>query len=407
MSDTAELLAEALQGLYARASMGMRLGLAPMRAACTRLGHPEEAFRVVHVAGTNGKGSVAAMVESALREDGRTTGMYTSPHLCRFAERIRLNGEPIDDARLARALNEALTAGPELSFFEVATLAAFLVFRDAKVDVAVVEVGIGGRLDATNVVPSPVASGITRIAFDHMDKLGTTLADIAREKAGIARKGGRLVVGPISGAALAAIEAEAARAGATVVHAPSRAVDVGLGGAHQRENANVAWALALAAGARPESIAHGIAKAAWPGRLERIEHAAGPYLLDAAHNPDGAEALARALTAADAKESPACVVFGALADKPWQGMLDALAPLCTARVYVAPPLFAGLARAATDPAVFAERHAGELAPGVKEALARAREIAGRGLVLVCGSIFLVGEARALLLDLPRDPPIAL
>jgi dihydrofolate synthase/folylpolyglutamate synthase len=396
--------AEALRDLYARASLGMRLGLAPMREACARLGHPEAAFPVVHVAGTNGKGSVCAMVEAALRADGRATGMYTSPHLCRFAERIRLNGEPIDDERLAHFLELALTTGPDLSFFEIATLAAFLAFRDAKVDVAVVEVGIGGRLDATNVVPTPIASGITRIAFDHMDRLGPTLEDIAREKAGIARPGGTLLIGPIEGGPLAAIEAEVARVGATVRRAPSRDVETGLGGAHQKENAAVAWALAEAAGANERAIVRGLREARWPGRLERITGADGTYLLDAAHNPDGAAALARAL----AGERVGCLLFGALADKPWQGMLDALAPLADARVYVAPPVFAGLGRAATDPAIFAAQHAGETAADVATGLRRARELAGRdGLVVACGSIFLVGEARALLLRLPRDPPIAL
>jgi dihydrofolate synthase / folylpolyglutamate synthase len=397
-------LEEALRGLYARASLGMRLGLAPMREACARLGHPEAAFPVVHVAGTNGKGSVCAMVEAALRADGRTTGMYTSPHLCRFAERIRLNGEPIDDAHLARVVAIALTAGPELSFFEVATLAAFVAFRDANVDVGVIEVGIGGRLDATNVVPSPVASAITRIAFDHTDRLGPTLADIAREKAGIARPGGLLVLGPIEGEPLAVIEAEAARVGAILRRAPERDAETGLAGAHQKENANVAWALGEAAGVSAGAIARGLQQARWPGRLERIAHARGPYLLDAAHNPDGAAALARAL----AGERARCLVFGALADKPWQEMLDALAPLAERRVYVAPPVFAGLARAATDPAIFAARHAGETAASVPAAVERARELAGaEGLVVLCGSIFLIGEARALLLGLPRDPPIAL
>ncbi len=398
-------LDEALRGLYARASLGMRLGLAPMKDACARLGHPERAYEVVHVAGTNGKGSVCAMVEAALRAEGRATGMYTSPHLCRFAERIRIGGAPLDDERLARILDQALTAGPDLSFFEVATLAAFLAFRDAKVDVAIVEVGIGGRLDATNVVPSPIASAITRIAFDHMDRLGPTLADIAREKAGIARAGKTLWLGPIDGEARAAIEAEAAQIGATVREAPARDVVTGLAGAHQKENAAVAWALADAMGASATAIAHGIEDARWPGRMERIDDARGPWLLDAAHNPDGAEALARAILADD--ERPRCLVFGALADKPWQGMLDAVAPLSDTRVYVAPPVFSGLARAATDPAVFAERHPGETAPSVTEALERARVIAGAGLVVVCGSIFLVGEARAHLLGLPRDPPIAL
>src|SRR5580698_1143434 len=163
----------------------MRLGLGPMRDACARMGHPEDAFAAVHVAGTNGKGSVCAMLESIARAQGLRTGLYTSPHLCRFAERIRIDGEPISDPQLADLLYGALHEGPDLSFFEVATLTAFLAFRQASVDVGILEVGLGGRLDATNVLPQVRAAAITRIALDHADRLGPTLVDIAREKAGI------------------------------------------------------------------------------------------------------------------------------------------------------------------------------------------------------------------------------
>ena len=168
------MLEDALARLYARIPLGMRLGLDPMRAACARLGHPERAFESVHVAGTNGKGSVCAMVESIARAAGLKTGLFTSPHLCRFAERIQIGGEPLDDATLTETLDRALDGAPELSFFETATLAAFLAFRDAKVDIAIVEVGIGGRLDATNVLPRPRAAAITRIALDHTCLLYTS-----------------------------------------------------------------------------------------------------------------------------------------------------------------------------------------------------------------------------------------
>ena len=191
-------LSRALHDLYARVPLGMRLGLDAMRAACTRAGNPELSFEVAHVAGTNGKGSTCAMVESMARAAGKKTGLYTSPHLCRFAERIRIDGEPISDETLADVLDRALDLGPELSFFEAATLAAFLAFRDANVDVAVVEVGIGGRLDATNVVARPRVTAITRVALDHMDRLGDTLESIAREKAGIAKPGVAMVLGPMA-----------------------------------------------------------------------------------------------------------------------------------------------------------------------------------------------------------------
>jgi dihydrofolate synthase/folylpolyglutamate synthase len=313
-----------------------------------------------------------------------------------------MGGEPIGDDALAPLLSEVLFAAPDLSFFETATLAAFVAFGRANVDVAVVEVGLGGRLDATNVVPAPRAAAITRIAFDHMDRLGPTLVDIAREKAGIAKPGVELVLGPIGGEPLRAIQTEAARRGATTKRAERHPVSVGLAGPHQLENAAVAWALAEKMGAPPRATEEGLLSARWPGRLERIERD-GPWLLDAAHNPDGASALVRAL------DGPArVIVFGALADKSWPEMLTTLAPLAPSFVYVAPPVLPGVPRTATDPRAFAELHAGETAANVPRALARAREIAGpQGLVVVCGSIFLVGAARAYLLGLPSDPPVAL
>src|SRR5580704_6647193 len=201
----------------------MRLGLEPMREACARFGNPERAFESVHVAGTNGKGSVCAMVESIARAAARRTGMFTSPHLCRFAERIRIAGEPLDDATLEDTLDRALDGAPELSFFETATLAAFLAFREANVDFAIVEVGIGGRLDATNVLPRPRAAAITRIALDHTDRLGPTLVEIAREKAGIAKAGLDLVVGPLPADARAAVDEVARSLGATTTAEIGRA----------------------------------------------------------------------------------------------------------------------------------------------------------------------------------------
>jgi dihydrofolate synthase / folylpolyglutamate synthase len=414
----ARALTGPLDRLYARIPLGMRLGLTTMREACAAAGHPERDFAAVHVAGTNGKGSVCAMVESIARAHGLRTGLYTSPHLCRFAERIRIDGEPIDDDTLASLLTRALdrdAAAPELSFFEAATLAAFLAFRDARVDLAVVEVGLGGRLDATNVIPTPRAAAITRIALDHTDRLGTTLVEIAREKAGIAKPGLDIVLGAMDPEVRAAIDGVARESGATTstiegIAAPAR---VGLAGEHQIENARIAAALGARIGASPAAIEAGIAGATWPGRLERI----GRFLLDAAHNPDGARALARHVRSLGVPPSVVTLVFGALADKDWAPMLDALAPLATDRRYVAP---AGVMRGAADPTAMAARHPGVVSPSTARALvepstarapvepstARAPG-AGASLVVVAGSIVLVGEARCLLLDLPRDRPVAL
>lgn len=406
---------EALQKLYRLAPRGVELGLERMAAACARFGHPERAFQAIHVAGTNGKGSIAAMVESIARAAGRRTGLYTSPHLCRFAERIRIAGEPIDDALLAPILDEVLSRAPELSFFEAATLTAFVAFARSDVELAVVEVGLGGRLDATNVLPSPPlpslrATAIARIAFDHEDRLGHTLASIAREKAGILKRDVPAVLGPLEPEARAAIEAVASSVGAPIVpladdEAARRLIfgPLGLDGAHQRDNAAVAVTLARIAGFDDGAIAAGLRDVRWPGRLESIATPKGPVLLDAAHNPDGAASLAKALAARGIAPSHVALLFGAMADKKWRAMLAMLAPLAAHRLFVAPG-----GRTPAAPAEMAAAFGGATAASVAEGLAAARRAVGTaGLVVVAGSIFLIGEARALLLGLERDPPVAL
>jgi dihydrofolate synthase/folylpolyglutamate synthase len=395
-------LADALTRLYARIPLGMRLGLATMREGCARTGHPESAFAAVHVAGTNGKGSVCAMVDSIARAHGLKTGLYTSPHLCRFAERIRIGGEPIDDTLLAPLLGRALDTEAELSFFETATLTAFLAFREANVDIAVVEVGMGGRFDATNVIPCPRAAAITRIALDHTDRLGTTLVEIAREKAGIAKRGLDIVIGSAPPEVRTAIEEVARAHDATVtttdsVPTPTR---VGLDGEHQKDNARIAALLGARIGASNEAIADGIATARWPGRLEGI----GRFLLDAAHNPDGAAALGEHLRACAPPPDEVALVFGALADKDWRSMLDRLAPFAATRCYVGPRTSA---RGAADPSAMIARHPGDVAASTAEALGRFASARAPALVVVAGSIVLVGEARAFLLGLASDPPVAL
>jgi dihydrofolate synthase/folylpolyglutamate synthase len=349
------------------------------------------------------------MVESMARAAGRRTGLYTSPHLCSFAERIRVDGQPIDDERLADALGRALRH-QDLSFFEVATLAAFLAFRDANVDFCVLEVGIGGRLDATNVVQAPKVTAITRVAFDHMDKLGHTLEAIANEKAGIAKPGVPMVLGPLFPEAMRAACTVANSIGAPVVLAAQsqrarELVDVtprALRGAHQRDNALVAVEAALCAGLDASSVQRGLRSASIDGRLERIETPDGPYLLDGAHNPDGAQTLSAYLQQAEAPK-PAVVVFGAMADKPYDQVFELIGTHIPHRVFVAPE-----GRAPADPAVLAQRFAGHAAASVPEALASARNLAGpQGTVLVTGSLYLVGHARAVLLGLPRDTQVGL
>jgi dihydrofolate synthase/folylpolyglutamate synthase len=391
-------LAGALEDLYRRIQLGMRLGLSPMRDACARLGHPERAFAAAHVAGTNGKGSVCAMVESIARAHGLRTGLYTSPHLCRFAERIRIDGEPIADSHLANLLVHVLREAPEVSFFEAATLTAFLAFREAEVDVAILEVGLGGRLDATNVLPKAQAAAITRVALDHADRLGPTLVDIAREKAGIAKPGLDIVLGPMRADVRRAIDDVAHEHGAStssIDHVPAPTL-IGLEGAHQADNARVATVLGGRLGASPEAIAKGLADVRWPGRLERI----GRHVLDCAHNPDGALALARYVRSLGVPPKRVKLVFGALTDKDWEGMLAELAPLAVSRVFVAPQTGA---RTAVPPGAMTALWEGESAANLRGAL----EPGDAEIVVVAGSILLVGQARALLLGLPSDPPVAL
>jgi len=380
-----------------------------MSEACARFGHPERAFRAVHVAGTNGKGSVSAMIATMLHAEGKRVGLYTSPHLCRFAERIRIANEPIDDALLVPLLEEVLEGAPELTFFEAATLTAFLAFARAGVEVAVVEVGLGGRLDATNVIPSPLATAITRIAIDHVAQLGDSIASIAREKAGILKPGVPVVLGPLQDEARTEIIDIAHKARTQVIFAENEAENplldgsMGLDGPHQRDNAAIAIALGKLLGLRETSIARGLREVRWPGRLETLSTPEGTYLLDAAHNPDGASSLARALRTRDLDSKRVALVFGAMADKDYPAMLDLLVPFAEHRVYVAPQ-----GRTPADPQALATTFGGITADSVQRGIELARNAVGpEGLVVIAGSIFLVGEARSLLLGIPRDPLIAL
>jgi dihydrofolate synthase/folylpolyglutamate synthase len=400
-----------LERIYALAPRGALLGLERVNRACAAWDHPERRFAAVHIAGTNGKGSVAAMTEAIARASGVRTGLYTSPHLARFAERVRIDGEPVSDEQLFSKLEAALDRFPELTFFEVATMTAFAIFADAKVDLAVVEVGLGGRLDATNVLQAPRATAITRIALDHTALLGPDLATIAGEKAGILKRGVPVFVGPLDPESLAVVAARAEEVGAGVHAAaddPELASFVarhppGLAGRHQIENAKIAVALGQYLGFPREAIASGLAAARWPGRLERLTTASGDVLLDAAHNPDGAAALAAALDETRRDPAEVALVFGAMADKDAAAMLGLLAPRAAHRIYVVPE-----GRQATDPARLAEQAPGHIAASVPDALLRARSAVGpRGMVVVAGSIFLVGAARSELLGIARDPAVAL
>ncbi len=440
MSSAAPRLPALLAALGQRAPRGMVLGLDRVREALAALGDPQAHLPAVHVAGTNGKGSVCAMVESVARAAGLRTGLYTSPHLSRFAERIRIGGDAIGEAALERGLAAALERVPSpLTFFEALTVAAFVAFRDAHVDLAILEVGLGGRLDATNVIAAPLCTAITSIAFDHVDLLGPALADIAREKAGILKPGAPVVLGPLDPEADAAIEAVAqaigagprlrvaraehggrageiavGRAGpearATRIAGPGRRaleVELGLRGAHQAENAGVACGIAWQlAGRWPEverALPEGLAATRWPGRLERLDAGAAQVLLDAAHNPHGAQALAAWLDEEGPGAARTALVFGAMGDKGWGEMLQTLAPRAQRRFYATPQ-----GRAAAPLDALRDIAPGEPIGDPRAAVARAIEVTGPGgLVVVAGSIYLVGEVRSALLGIVPDPVVTL
>ncbi len=415
--DYAELVAR----LVGARRFGMRLELDRVLACLDRLGHPERvpALRV-QIAGTNGKGSTSAFVESILRAAGLTTALYTSPHLLRLSERFQVAGaelpagDLVDADRLVGAAADALAI--DLTFFERLTLMAAVAFAARRVDVAIYEVGLGARLDATSALGAEVAA-VTGVALDHQEHLGEKLEEIAREKAGVFRAGQSAIVG-LSGEpeAVPVLVAEArARGVESLVVLEADAVGavrgpLGLAGAHQRANAACALAVIDACAARlgraigEQARAAGLASCRLPGRLDRLS--VEPLIVaDGAHNPHAAAALAAAL---DELAAPRWIaVLGVSRDKDAAGVVAPLARRAAAIVATAskneralsPDVLAQLARRSSG--------AVHEAPDLHAALALARRLAQPdGAILVAGSLFLVGEARAILLGEPGDPPEA-
>lgn len=398
-----------LSELYALSARGIEPGLDRIRTALERAGRPDRALRVVHVAGTNGKGSVSAMVATGLAAAGRSVGLYTSPHLSTLTERMRIFGAPpIERADVVdgwERLREALIGpvAPRITFFEALTVLALDLFALRDLDVVVLEVGLGGRLDATNVIEQPLACAITRIGIDHTHFLGSDLMSIAREKAGILKPGVPAVIGPQRDEVRAVIEGEALRVGAPLRFA-DRGLLAGLRprllGSYQHDNAAVA--LGVLAALEEQGLASdaraAVERVEWPGRLERID-VGDPFLLDAAHNPDGCETLASYLASEPRRR---VLVFGAMADKDWRGMLAILRPHVDAIVCAAPPI-----SRAERPEVIATECGGLVAEDARHAITLARELAGDGEVVVAGSIYLMGQIRGLLLHIDADPFIAM
>jgi dihydrofolate synthase/folylpolyglutamate synthase len=404
---------------------GMKLGLTAIGEVCLRLGNPERDVPSILVAGTNGKGSTAATLASIAEAAGAATGLYTSPHLERVNERVRVGREDVADEELDAMLAEVFAASdraPEVpvTYFEAMTAAAFLTFSRRRLDLAVLEVGLGGRFDATNVAPASV-SVVTPIGLDHTEELGATAEAIAGEKAGVFRAGRPALVASrepgvrrVFQQVAAAVGAElhemseetriaASRAGLSGtrfrLETPRRGYDLEtpLLGVHQAENA--AAAVRAAELWRPElgedAVVRGVASVRWPGRLERFEARGRPLFLDGCHNPHGADALARFLESAGLR---ADLVFGAMADKDIEAMAAVLGPRVR-RIRLVP---AGSPRAAT-PEELARRFAGARPDAAPAASldAALEELLGdpsTESIIVAGSLYLVGEARTRLLS---------
>jgi dihydrofolate synthase / folylpolyglutamate synthase len=418
-----------LEYLFGLERFGIKFGLENMRALVASLGHPDRAFRSVHIAGTNGKGSVTAIVDAALRAAGLRSARYTSPHLVDLSERFVVDGRPIDREVLLATVShvrehvEKLIARGVLpaqpTFFEVTTAAALEFFAASGVEIAVIEVGLGGRLDATNVI-TPDVTAITSIAFDHEKYLGQTLSSIASEKAGIIKPNVPVVIGALDPDAEAALESIAGERGATIVRAndgvvlerllvppgaPTRIrlrtpthdygeLTISLRGAHQIGNAVVAVRLlelldALGIRVPAAAIADGLANVSWPGRLEHRRISADrKMILDAAHNPAGAAALAAYLSETFDEKLP--LVFAAMRDKNVPRMFEVLLPTVSTVI-----LTRASNRRSADLEDLAQQASAAsttsvlVRPRLADALATAWGLSPR--IVVAGSIFLLGD----------------
>ena len=396
------------------------LSLGRMETLLAKLGHPERLLPpVIHVAGTNGKGSTCAFLRAIGEAAGQRVHVYTSPHLVRFHERIRLAGAYVTDEALTETLEEveAVNAGAPITVFEITTAVAFVLFSRVPADLLVLEVGLGGRLDATNVVPRPAATAITSISMDHMDFLGDTLGKIAAEKAGIMRAGVACVTGAQAPEALAVISATAAERGAPLLRRGQdwfcEVTAQGLGfrdaqgalalpppgliGPHQADNAGIAIE-ALRAAKLPwlsdAAIAHGVAQASWPARLQRLEGRLAALLppgfslwLDGGHNAGAGQALAQHFT--QWRDQPLHLVIGIKQGKASAAFLRPLLPFAATLHAVAEP-GQHLAMSVTD---IIAASGGIAAPGptVAEALGNIAANAKAGRVLIAGSLYLAGE----------------
>lgn len=410
-----------LEELFPRLAHGVHWGLGRMEAFLDATGNPQRAYPTIHLGGTNGKGSVASTISAVLNRHGLVTGLYTSPHLCSFRERFRVAGSPVEEDELRELAGSLDTeiARHRLTFFEAATGLAFHLFQRRRVDVAVIEVGLGGRLDATNVL-TPLLTAITNIAKDHSEYLGETLPEIAAEKVGIVKKGVPLLTAESDASLLDLLAAACTRAGAPFVKVCSDALELEvmedhtaftvsteawgplrvwtpLVGAHQAVNGALAVALLerLPDSLRPDraTVLEGISKVRWPGRTQ-VEHLGEQtWLFDVAHNTAGARALVSVLERLGLPR-PLVLLAAVLGDKDWRSMLPALFDEADRVVLTQTP--SAPVERRWDPYVAAEAVGGssivEIRVDFEEALAHARALAGPGTVVVTGSNHTVGDA---------------
>ena len=411
---------QALKYIEGVSYLGVKPGLERVSALLGRLGHPERKTRFVHVAGTNGKGSTSVMTASALSACGYKTGLYTSPHLARVNERMRLDGAEIPDGEFARVVSALASAAEGLAEpcteFELLTAAALLWFAEAGADIAVLEVGMGGRFDATNVIPRSECAVITNIGLDHTAVLGDTVEAIAAEKAGIF-KGGRAVCYDLPDNVYAVLRAAAERTGTALTRADFSLLEpladsiegqrfrfaggeysIRLLGAHQLKNAAVALtaldALRAAGWDIPtEAAQKGLASAVWPARFELVERAP-LFVVDGGHNPQCVAATAEAIR----RYMPGghCVILmGVLADKNWSAMIDILADVAEGFVCAAPDSPRALPAADLGAELLRRGLHAEVCSSVPEAVEAAKALAGPdGAVCSVGSLYMSGAVRA-------------
>ena len=419
-----------LERLAARRVFGIRPGLDTMRSLCAALGNPERSFAVIHIAGTNGKGSVAAICEAALRTMGLPVARYTSPHLVRVNERFTVHGAPVSDEALGRALDKVedvcVREHIDATFFEVLTACAWLIFEEAGAKIVVCETGMGGRWDATNIIEAPLVSVITRVALDHCAILGDTVEAIAGEKAGIIKEGRPVVIGAMDPVAREVIAKRAAELHAPL-HDASQEIGVTvsrrtvhgqtlqcsspscdypaaltrLAGTYQVDNAATALCALERLGEQglsvpPKAFAEALRTVVWPGRCQLISNDP-PTFLDGGHNPDALKALREALKSMHIRRRVA-LVCGFCGDKAVREALKQIAPLVSAAWTVpianprslTPEALAEDIRAVGVPSVVPMET-------VEDAIDAASDWAqdNQGTVVICGSLFLVGEVLAL------------